>query len=151
MSLDDRRRAGMDLVRSAFAAVRAPALPLVDCPCPECEELEQRLAGKAWTDVDAALAEELETDLPLLNGSAFRALLPAFLLAGFEEACGEFLVYGLEPGDYNTPRFEGLTDEQGAAVLAFLRWCVADAEADGDEIYVDDPRRAIEGYWGRFA
>jgi len=122
----------------------------VDCPCPECEELERLLVGKAWTDLDGALAERLETELPLLSGRAFRAYLPAFLLAGYAEQVGEFLHYALEPGEFNTPRFEGLSDPQGRAVLDYLRWVVAECEAEGDEIYVEEPRRAIAEYWGRF-
>lgn len=93
--------------------------------------------GRSWRDVDAELAERHERDLPLLSGAAYRALLAAFLLAA------------LEPGDFITPRFEGLTSAQGAAVLAFLRLDLEECEAS-NPIHADGPRRAIAEFWGRF-
>lgn len=139
------------LVRSAWEAAGPPRAPLIDCPCPECVELERSLVGRSWRDVDAELAERHEQDLPLLSGPAYRALLAAFLLAALEpdSEVGEFLGYSLEPGDFNTPRFEGLTTAQGAAVLAFLRLDLEECEAS-NPIYADGPRRAIAEFWGRF-
>ena len=138
-------------VRAAWAAAGPPDAPLVDCPCPECEELERSLLGRSWQQVDDELAERHEQDLPLLSGAAFRALLPAFLLAALEPECevGEFLGYSLEPGDFNTPRFAGLTPAQGRAVLDFLRLDLEECEAS-NPIYSNGPRRAIEEYWERF-
>ena len=139
------------LVRSASEAAGPPSTPLVHCPCPECAELERSLVGRSWRDVDAELAERHEQDLPLLSGTAYRALVAAFLLAALEpdSEVGEFLGYSLEPGDFNTPRVEGLTSAQGAAVLAFLRLDLEECEAS-NPIYADGPRRAIAGFWGRF-
>ena len=138
-------------IRSAWEGVGPPRPPLVDCPCPECEELEGSLIGRSWREVDAALAERHEQDLPLLRSAAFRALLAAFLLAALEPDCevGEFLGYSLEPSDFNTPRFAGLTAAQGAAVLAFLRLDLEECEAS-NPIYADGPRRAIAEFWERF-
>ena len=138
-------------VRSAWENVGPPSEPLVDCPCPECEELEGSLLGRSWRDVDAELAEQHEQDLPLLNGAAYRALLAAFLLAALDPECevGEFLGYSLEPSDFNTPRFAGLTPAQGRAVLAFLRLDLEECEAS-NQIYADGPRQAIAAFWERF-
>jgi len=131
--------------------VGAPAPPLVDCPCPECTELEQQLQGHDWRSLDLALAEGLEQDLPLMGAGTFRALLPAFLLAALDPGCevDEFLGYALEPSDFNTPRFEGLSHSQGAAILGFLRLDLEECET-ANPAYADGPRRAIVEYWHRF-
>lgn len=138
-------------IRAAWFDVGPPPLPLVDCPCPECTELEERLRGRDWRSVDPALAEALEQDLPLMGARTFRALLPAFLLAALDPDCevGEFLGYALEPSDFNTPRFEGLSKDQGAAVLDFLRLDLEECEA-ANPVYADGPRRAIQEFWSRF-
>ncbi len=138
-------------IRAAWSHAGAPASPLVDCPCPECTELEQRLRGRDWRSLDSALAESLEQDLPLMGARTFRALLPAFLLAALDPECDvdEFLGYALEPSDFNTPRFEGLDRSQGAAVLGFLQLDLAECEA-ANPAYADGPRRAILEYWHRF-
>ena len=138
-------------VRAAWSGVASPALPLVECPCPECTELEKLLLGCDWRSVSSELAERLEQDLPLMSARTFRALLPAFLLAALdaESDVGEFLGYSLEPSDFNTPRFEGLSQVQGAAVLAFLRLDLEDCERS-NPVYADGPRRAIDEYWRRF-
>lgn len=138
-------------IRAAWSHVGAPAPPLVDCPCPECTELEQQLQGHDWRSLALALAERLERDLPLMGARVFQALLPAFLLAALDPECevDEFLGYALEPSDFNTPRFAGLTSAQGKAVLDFLRLDLEECEAS-NPIYSDGPRRAIEEYWERF-
>ena len=148
---EDRAAAVADRIRAAWADVGAPGGPLVSCPCPECEELEAALRGVGWRDADAALADRHEQDLPLLDAAPYRALLPAFLLAALdpESEVGEFVVYSLEPSEFNTPRFEGLTEAQGAAVLAFLELDLKECEAS-NPVYAEEPRRAIEEYWGRF-
>lgn len=138
-------------IRAAWFGVGSPAPPLVSCPCPECTDLEELLRGCDWRSVDRELAERLEQDLPLMGPHTFRALLPAFLLAALDAQSdvGEFLGYSLEPSDFNTPRFEGLHQAQGAAVLAFLRLDLEDCERS-NPVYADGPRRAIEEYWCRF-
>ncbi len=136
-------------VHAAWSGATSPTPPLVDCPCPECTELEERLRGRDWRSVDSSLADGLEQDLPLMGARTFRALLPAFLLAALdaESEVGEFLGDSLEPGEFNTPRFEGLSNAQGAAVLAFLRF---DPEDDEDPGGADGPQRSIREYWQRF-
>ena len=76
--------------------------------------------GRSWRDVDAELAEREQDSAPEQRGlPRARGIPPGH--AEPDSEVGEFLEYSLEPGDFNTPRFEGLTSAQGAAILAFLR------------------------------
>jgi hypothetical protein len=56
--------------------------------CIECDKLRKQLSNITWRDVPAEFVAEHDADLPLLSKEAYKAFLPAWLLAGIRDPDG---------------------------------------------------------------
>lgn len=119
--------------------------------CPECREVAELFTGKVWMDVRAA---DLRGNPPvgLLSVPGWRYYLPAFLLrcvqAGEEldvlpdEMVSELSPPGRKPHGHCEDKLAGITRDQIAAILAFLRWREACERADWSQ--PDWPKDAVD-------
>lgn len=70
-------------LREAFPEEPLPERPITGHRCLECDEVDDLLGGKPWTDVAAGFPHECDHAFPLLNTDAQRYYLPAFMLSAF--------------------------------------------------------------------
>ncbi len=69
-------------VERAFAEIRQPNKGgYVTHSCDECEDLEERLHGRHWSDLDLETIVSVRNQLPLLSHGAFRFFLPGLIIA----------------------------------------------------------------------
>lgn len=113
----------------------------------------------SWCDVPAADIEHYHAVFSFLDPKGFRYYIPAYMtwsLRNYQSSRSmtvDSTIYALalhdqaELRDYQLERYSLLTNEEGGAVLAFLRYMAH--ETDGR---VDDraARDAIRKYWSKF-
>jgi hypothetical protein len=142
----------------AFAGVPYPGREaLFNHHCGECAEVSASYTDKPWTEI--VLADVLAgRETALLTAAAWRYYLPAILIWCLREPDAvdvilDNLVYQLEPpGDgHGVPewfneRATGFSDEQRAAIVAFLHWY---RERDEQRWMGDPPRHVYNAldYW----
>jgi hypothetical protein len=124
----------VQLIRRAFSATPPPGPEaLFNRHCCECVEVSEAYAGKRWTDIslDDVLAGH---ETALLSAAAWRYYLPAVMTwciraPAVVDVIQDNLVYQLEPPadgrgvpDWFNERATGFSDEQRAAIVAYLHW-----------------------------
>lgn len=124
----------VEQITAAFAGTEPPGREaLFNNHCCECAEVSGAFAGRLWTEITLQhLLEGRET--ALLTAAAWRYYLPAMMVWCVREpdavdVIQDNLVYQLEPpgDDYGVPewfneRAAGFSDEQRAAIAAYLDW-----------------------------
>ena len=124
----------VEQIRAAFAGAEYPGREaLFNRHCCECAEVSDAFAGRPWTEITLQhLLEGRET--ALLTAAAWRYYLPAMMIWCVREpeavdVIQDNLVYQLEPpgDDSGVPewfneRATGFSDEQRAAIAAYLDW-----------------------------
>jgi Family of unknown function (DUF6714) len=127
-------------IRDAFPVGVAPAQPVTQHRCLECDEVEALLGGRVWLDVAKDFREYCHDTLVLLTPAARVYYLPAYMEYGLREPgmmAGHCVACALERGDL--PR-EVFTPVQRAAIV---RWI---------EVYYQDepeskPPEGMMTYW----
>lgn len=115
--------------------------------CPECDEISQALANRAWTEIQKDFLFRNCDVLPLLSEDAYVAYLPAWLREGLlspDEGVAASLIVNL----HSAPPLGRFTSEQARVILALAKAILA-ANMWPD----DDPTdlasiQAIERTWG---
>jgi hypothetical protein len=139
---DDARRAALAAIEAAFADVARPADDeLLHPRCLDDGDI-QGLSGVArWQDLDDATIEREYAALSFLSAAGFRHFLPAYLRWVLtHEDHGEAVIgatlaaldpdrYGDDLAAFQRSKYVSLTEEQRAAIAAFVR-----AMAGHDEI-----------------
>jgi hypothetical protein len=129
------------LIDRAFSDTPRPAREaLSNDHCCECVEVSAAYAGKGWTDI--SLADVLAgRETALLSAVAWRYYLPAVMTWCIRapdevDVIQDNLVYQLEPPgegrgvpEWFTERATGFSDEQRAAIVAYLHSYRAREEA----------------------
>lgn len=137
----------IEQIRSAFANMETPsAESLVSCPCPECQGVKRRYAGKHWTEItDPLFFRMFDDSFALLDAAAFRFYLPAFLLGDLlnlgpvDKRARDYTFFLTPPcashrqvapdpaeAEYEVLKLEhlsGFTAEQKDVIRAYLRFC----------------------------
>ena len=124
----------IQLIRRAFSETPQPEQEaLFNHHCCECVEVSEAYAGKHWTDIslDDVLAGR---ETALLSAAAWRYYLPAVMIWCIREpdtvdVIQDNLVYQLEPPaegrgvpEWFNERMTGFSEEQRAAIVAYLHW-----------------------------
>jgi hypothetical protein len=125
----------VELIRRAFAATPQPGREvLLNRHCCECVSVSEAYAGKRWIEItldDVRAGGETA----LLTAAAWRYYLPAVMTWCLRapdavDVILDNLVYQLEPPaagrgvpEWFAERAIGFSDEQRAAIVAYLHWC----------------------------
>jgi hypothetical protein len=124
----------IQVISRAFSGTPQPAAEaLFNDHCCECVEVSAAYANKRWTDIslDNVLAGR---ETALLTPAAWRYYLPAFMIWCLRapdevDVIQDNLVYQLEPPadgrgvpEWFEERATGFSEEQRAAVAAYLHW-----------------------------
>ena len=130
------------LIDRAFAHVPQPAAEaLINRHCCECLETSEAYGGKPWTEItlDDVLAGR---ETSLLTAAAWRYYLPAIITWCIRapvavDVIQDTLVFQLEPPangqgvpEWFNERAVGFSEDQRAAIVAFLHWSREREEAD---------------------
>jgi hypothetical protein len=149
---DDAER----LIREAFAGVEQPqGLALAPHICPECDDLRTRLGPYNFSSVPDDVLDYLSDSLPILGAKGLLHYLPAYLLRATRVPPFrglDFLLFHLAPSEHDLAerseywheRLSVFSEQQRAAVRAFLEWFATTSDAVE---YLDELRRARE-VWG---
>ena len=150
----------IELIRRAFSATPQPEpAALLNNHCCECVEVSAAYAGRRWMDIslDDVLAGR---ETALLSAAAWRYYLPAVMIwciraPDVVDVIQDNLVYQLEPPvegrgvpEWFDERATGFSEEQRAAIVAYLQWYRAREETQWAG--TDPPPHAYNAlkYWG---
>jgi hypothetical protein len=146
-AMDERPQLLAELQR-VFPPIVVPdrAAPHV---CPECDDISNALAQRAWAEVPSAFLAANPDVLPLLSESAYGAYLPAWLREGLQhpdDDVATMLFFNLT----DSPPTGPFTSEQGRVIAAVAKAICAAS------VWSDDPVRiehvaTIERIWTRRA
>jgi len=92
--------------------------------CPECDEISQALASRAWLEIPRDFLSRSSGVLPLLSETAYVAYLPAWLREGLlspDDGVAASLVVNLR----SDPPVERFTSEQARVILALAKTMIA--------------------------
>src|SRR6476620_3058771 len=68
------------LICDAFPDSRPPDRPITHHRCPECDEVDALLGGRAWSDVAKDFPDYCHDTFPLLTPQSQAYYLPAYML-----------------------------------------------------------------------
>jgi hypothetical protein len=75
-------------IYNAFPKGRPPERPVTGHRCLECDEVDDLLGGRVWSDVAADFPDYCHDVFPLLTPAAQAYYLPAFMVAAFDSEYG---------------------------------------------------------------
>jgi hypothetical protein len=105
--------------------------------CVECDALQKRLASITWLQLPMEFVIENDDVLPLLSKEAYRAFLPAWLLASVRDPGGpnaRILMVNLR----RIPDTDGFTPSQAAAILETAKFIAQNSLfAPDDPLHVE--------------
>lgn len=119
------------LIEKAWEHSEHPGQFAAHCQRPDCPAIAAYFGSRSWTEVrwsemKRACGASWDAPWHFLPDPVFRYFLPAFLCLYLEhrrrlDVLGDGIVAVVCPHEGWRARVEALSDEQGAAVLAFLR------------------------------
>ena len=115
--------------------------------CPECDEISQALANRAWTEIPRDFLFRNPDVLPLLSEDAYVAYLPAWLREGLlspDEGVAASLIVNL----HSTPPVARFTSEQARVILVLAKTLLAANMWPDDDPTDLESIDAVERTWG---
>ena len=109
----------VNAIHAAFPVGTPPPQPITCHRCAECDETDQLLGGRTWTDVARGFPVECLMTFPLLTAAAKLYYLPAYMCYEIQSPGsmpGISVLAALEQGDIPS---ELLTEAQRAAICAW--------------------------------
>src|SRR5207249_2747015 len=90
------------IIRDAFPTGQPPERPITGHRCGECDEVDELIGGRVWTDVADDFPRYCSDSYPFLTTAAKEYYLPAYMsyaLLSPEMITGPSVQYAMERGD----------------------------------------------------